>query len=170
MNNKIKNEILRLVIFIPSLLLTLYFTFTFVVWSKYIWAAYSKNVLHRLELLHPIIAVVLLSISLAAFIQVILKKRRALLLLSLTILLSTCCFIYETRYSKSSYVARPIIVNGEEPYQGIGYRYSFINWIWYEKDVIRSNDFTKDKVFHHFFIQPGPHCAITLHLFHCIPL
>ena len=43
------------------------------------------------------------------------------------------------------------IVNGEEPYHGIGYRYSFINWIWYEKDVIRSDNFTKDKVFRHFF-------------------
>ena len=155
MKEKIKNKILGLVLFVLSLLLTLHFAFTFVIWSMYIRAVYSKNVLNWFEWLNPIIAVVLFSISLATFILVILKKRIAVFLIALTIILSTCCFIYETRYSKSSYMVCPIIVNGEEPYQGIGYRYSFINWIWYEKDVIRSGDFTKDKVFHHFFgIRP----------------
>ncbi len=129
--------------------MTLYFTF--IVWSKYIWIGYSKSTLHWFELLHPVIAVVLLSISLASFIEVILKRRKSVFLLLLAIFLSTCCFIYETQYSKSSYIARPIIVSGEEPYLGTGYRYHFINWIWYEKDVIRSDDSSEVKVFNHFF-------------------
>lgn len=151
MNNKIKNEILGLIKLILSLVLTLYFAFTSVVGFKYIYGAHTKDVLHQSGLFHLILSIILLSISLITFIMIILKKRRSVILLLFTVFLSTCCFIYETQYSKTSYVTRPIIISGKEAYQGIGYRYSFINWIWYEKDVVRSEDFTEDKVFHHFF-------------------
>jgi hypothetical protein len=152
----IKSRLTRRSIFALSLILLLHFAVPLFFWFAYVWdvCTTDKQVIWP-YLLHCVPAVVLFSISLAAFILVLLKKRNAGKMLLLAVVLSACCFIYETRYDKWCYGVRPIVLNGPEPYQGLGYRYYFVNWWWYEKDIVRSGDFTTDKVFHHFFgIRP----------------
>ena len=154
MNDKAKRT-LFFVTHISSLLLTLYFVFTSTAWLKYICIEHSRNSPYTSKLIHVFFSFVLLSISSIALILAILKKRVSVLLLLLTIFLSTCCFIYETQYSKSSYISRLITAKGEKPYEGLGYRYVFVNWIWYTKDIIKSEECPEGKVFHHFNLRPN---------------
>ena len=125
-------------------------------WIFYVWhISTTDKQVNWPYLLYAVPALVLFLTFLAAFILVFLKKRKAVFLILFATILSICCFAYETHYAKWFYVVTPIIVQGPEPYQGIGYRYGFINWWWYEKDIIRSGDFSTNKVFHHFFgIRP----------------
>ena len=106
------------------------------------------------EVLHALIIIVLWCTSIAAFILVLSKKNRTqrpvVLLLLITLALSGCCFVYDTQYSTWSTSAVPIFVKMSEQYYG-GYRFRFINWPWYEKDIISEGAFKESKVFHHFF-------------------
>ena len=154
MNDKAK-KVLYHVTFFSSLLLMMYFVGTCTFWSRYIWIEHSTNSPYTSKLIHVFFSVVLLSISSIALILAKLKKRVSVILLLLTIFLSTCCFIYETQYSKSSYIRYSIMATDEEPYEGVGYRYVFLNWAWYKKDMIKSLEFPEGKVFHHFNLKPN---------------
>ena len=145
------NKILNLTVLITSFVFTVYFSIILVIYLVYFCTSSLGSHLDISDLFHIVTVVILLLVSLASLIQAIFKRPKAKALLLILFSLVTCSFLYDTQYSKTSSIIRPIIVNGEEPYRGVGYRYSYIKWIWYEKDVIRSDDFTKDKVFHHFF-------------------
>ena len=152
----IKSHLARPVVLGLSLIFVLHFSVSLLLWLGYVWHVSRTNgQLNWPYLLHCVPAVILFSISLAAFILVLLKKRKAGLLLLIAVVLSVCCFIYETHYDKWCYTVSPIALDGVEPYQGLGFRYIFVNWWWYEKDIVRSGNFSTDKVFHHFFgIRP----------------
>lgn len=147
----VKSSLMRLIAFGLSLSLLVNFSASLLLWLGYIWHVSTTNDKVDLPyLLHSVSTLILFSISLAAFILLNVKRKTVSLLL-FAVLLSASCFIYETQYHKCRYLVSPILVKGAEPYQGIGYRFRYSNWLWYEKDIIRSGDFTTDKTFHHFF-------------------
>lgn len=149
---KIKSSLVKYITFGLSLTLMANFFVSLCIWIVDVWYISTTDRQFSCPyFLHAASTLVLFLISLAAFILVTLKKRKAVFLLLFTVILSICCFAYETHYAKWFYRVYPIMVNGPEPYQGIGYRHLFVNWWWYEKDIIRSGDFTTNKVFHHFF-------------------
>jgi hypothetical protein len=149
--SNVKSSLMRLIAFGLSLILLANFSFSLILWLGYVWhVSTTSDQVNLPYLLHSVSTLILFLMSLAAFILLNVKRKTVFLLL-VTILLSVSCFVYETQYHECRYLVSPIIVNGAEPYQGIGYRYTYANWLWYEKDIIRSGDFTTEKTFHHFF-------------------
>ncbi len=138
-----------------AFLLTANFTFSLYLWFGSIKARVLKNLPYWPEVAHAFITLLLWSISVTALLFLLSKRRRArrsaAILLSITLILSTCCFIYDTHCASWAAWRIPIFVSGPEPYQGIGWRFYFVNWPWYVRDVITAGASTEPSVFHHFF-------------------
>lgn len=155
MITKIKNATIKAFLYILAISLTLNFTVSLILWYLTIQARYSKGMTYWPEILHALIAIVLWCSSLTAVILLLSKKtnvqRYIVFLLLVSVILSVCCFVYDTQSLGVSSFSMPIMVIGSEQYHGIGYRYRFHNWPWYEKDILMVGDFTEENVFHHFF-------------------
>jgi hypothetical protein len=161
MLDNIKSRLIQRIALGLSVVLLANFSFSLFIWFQYVWhVSTTDDRFNWPYLFHAVPALILSLTSLVALILIHLKKHKAVFLVLLSIILSVGCFIYETQYDGLGY---PIFVNGPESYQGAGYRYIFVNWWWYEKDVIRSGDFTTEKVFHHFFgIRPKGYISSSI--------
>jgi len=129
-------EIVRRLLLVLTFFVVLHFVVSIVAWylfGLHIPLKYRKDYpIDWVMLLHAIPAIMLLGVSISAFISAYRKKiRKSLITLGLVLVISVLCFFIETTNKLFQAFYSGDVIGGPEFLQKSAKRYHYFNWWWY---------------------------------------